>query len=145
MFMGEYHPNLDDKGRVAIPVKLRKAFGGNTAIDKLVITHGFDRCIMAFREEDWKEFIEKKIVPLSQSDPRNRTIMRRLFGGAYECDLDGQGRILIPSYLLEDAGIKKDITILGLYKRIEIWSSEEYKNYRPGDDAISMFGSDLGF
>ncbi len=145
MFMGEYHPNLDEKGRVAIPAKLRKAFSGSAVIDKLIITHGFDRCIMAFREEDWKEFIEKKIVPLSQSDPKNRSIMRRLFGGAHECDLDKQGRILIPSYLIEDAGIEKDITILGLYKRIEIWSSGIYGDYRPGDDSINMFASDLGF
>ncbi len=145
MFMGEYHPNLDEKGRVAIPAKLRKAFSGSAVIDKLIITHGFDRCLMAFREEDWKEFIEKKIVPLSQSDPKNRNIMRRLFGGAHECDLDKQGRILIPSYLIEDAGIEKDITILGLYKRIEIWSSDIYGEYRPGDDSINMFASDLGF
>ncbi len=145
MFMGEYHPTLDEKGRVAIPVKLRKAFGSNTVIEKFIVTHGFDKCLMAFREEDWREFIEKKIVPLSQSDPKNRTIMRRLFGGAYECDLDKQGRMLIPAYLLDEAEIKKDVTILGLFKRIEIWDSEIYESYKPGDKAIDIFAQDLGF
>ena len=145
MFMGEYRPTLDKKGRVAIPVKLRKAFGSNTVIDKFIVTHGFDKCLMAFREEDWREFVEKKIVPLSQSDPKNRTIMRRLFGGAYECDLDKQGRMLIPAYLLDEAEIKKDITILGLFNRIEIWNSEIYESYKPGDKAIDIFAKDLGF
>jgi len=145
MFMGEYHPVLDEKGRVAIPARLRKAFGENAVINKLIITYGFDKCIMAFREEDWKEFVEKKLTPLSQSDPRNRMIMRRLFGGAYECDLDKQGRMLIPGHLLEDANLKNDITILGLYNRIEIWSSEIYRDHKPDGEALNIFASDLGF
>ena len=145
MFMGEYHPSLDDKGRVAIPAKLRRAFGDNTIINKLIITHGFDKCIMAFREEDWKEFVEKKLVPLPQSDPINRKIMRRLFGGAFDCDLDKQGRMLIPGYLLADAEINKDVTILGLYKRIEIWASKIYEIHRPDQDTIDIFAEDLGF
>lgn len=145
MFMGEYHPTLDDKGRVAIPARLRKAFGENAVINKLIITYGFDKCIMAFREEDWREFVEKRLTPLSQSDPKNRMIMRRLFGGAYECELDKQGRMLIPANLLDEAGIKGDITILGLNNRIEIWSTEVYVEQRPGDAALDMFARDLGF
>ncbi len=143
--MGEYFPILDEKGRVAIPVRLRKAFGENSIINKLIITHGYDKCIMAFREEDWKDFVEKKLVPLSQSLPKNRMIMRRLFGGAYECDLDKQGRMLIPGHLLDDAELKKDITIVGLYNRIEIWSTDIYRDHKPGSDAIEIFADDLGF
>ncbi len=145
MFMGEYHPSLDEKGRVAIPVKLRKAFGDEALIDKLVITHGFDKCIMAFREEDWKEYVEKKLVPLSQADPKNRMRLRFLMGGATECELDRQGRIIIPAYLKEYAEIEKEITLLGLYNKIEVWASEVYARYKPDGESLNTFAHDLGF
>ncbi|MFC1670644.1 division/cell wall cluster transcriptional repressor MraZ [Spirochaetota bacterium] len=145
MFVGEYHPNKDEKGRVAIPVKLRKAFSGDCLINRLVITHGFDKCIIAFREEDWDDFVKIRLVPLSQSDPRNRMIMRHFLGGANYCDLDKQGRMLVPQYLLEYADIKKDITILGLNDHIEIWSRDVYDSYKPDDETSNIFAGDLGF
>ena len=109
MFMGEYHPMLDDKSRTAIPARLRKAFGDSAVINRLIITHGFDKCIMAFREEDWKDFVENRLVRLSQAEPLNRQRLRFLLGGACDCDLDKQGRIVIPSYLLEYAEIKRTL------------------------------------
>ncbi len=145
MFMGEYHPVMDEKGRVAIPVKLRKAFGENAVINTLIITHGFDKCIMAFRQEDWKEFVETRLVPLSQSDPKNRMRLRFLMGGATECELDKQGRIIIPVYLKQYAEIDKEVTLLGLFNKIEIWGSETYANYRPDGDALNAFAKDFGF
>lgn len=145
MFMGEYHPTLDEKGRVAIPMKLRKAFGENSVINKLIITHGFDKCVMAYREEDWKDFVENKLVNLSQSDPKNRMRIRFLLGGACECELDKQGRIIIPGYLKEYSEMEKDVIILGLYNRIEIWSKEVYNDYRPDGEALNQFAHDLGF
>jgi MraZ protein len=145
MFMGEYSPALDEKCRIAIPMKLRKAFGEENIIQKLIITHGFDKCVMAFREEDWKEFVETKLVPLSQADPMNRMRIRFLLGGATEGELDKQGRILIPNYLLEYAQINREVVILGLYNRIEIWSAEVYKNYKPDGNALNQFAHDLGF
>ncbi|PKL17232.1 MAG: cell division/cell wall cluster transcriptional repressor MraZ [Spirochaetae bacterium HGW-Spirochaetae-5] len=99
MFMGEYSPALDEKGRVAIPVKLRKAFGEEASMEKLVVTHGFDKCLMAFREQEWREFVETKLMALPQSDPKNRMSVRFLIGGACECELDKQGRVVIPSNL----------------------------------------------
>ncbi len=145
MFMGEYHPTLDEKGRVAIPVKLRKAFGENAIVNKLIITHGFDKCIMAFREEDWKLFVEEKLIELPQSDPVNRKRIRFLLGGANECDLDKQGRMIIPVYLLEYAEIIKNVTILGLYNRIEVWGEEAYGRYKPDGETLDDFAGDLGF
>ncbi len=145
MFMGEYHPTLDEKGRVAIPMKLRKAFGENSVINKLIITHGFDKCVMAYREEDWKDFVENKLVNLSQSDPKNRMRIRFLLGGACECELDKQGRIIIPGYLKEYSEMEKEVIILGLYNRIEIWSKEVYNDYRPDGEALNQFAHDLGF
>ena len=145
MFMGEYHPSLDEKGRIAVPAKLRKAFGDEDVINRLVLTHGFDKCIMAFPEEDWKDFVEQKILPLSQGDPKNRMRVRFLLGGAAECDLDKQGRLLLPAYLQEYAEIGSEVTILGVYDRIEIWSSEVYNRYKPDGEALASFASDLGF
>ncbi|PKL37608.1 MAG: division/cell wall cluster transcriptional repressor MraZ [Spirochaetae bacterium HGW-Spirochaetae-1] len=145
MFMGEYHPALDEKGRVAVPMRLRRAYGGDVPIDKLIITHGFDKCIMAFRENDWREFVEKKLMPLPQADPKNRMRLRFLLGGASECELDKQGRLIIPPYLQDYAGIRKDLTILGMYDRIEIWSEEVYREYKPSGDSLESFASELGF
>ena len=145
MFMGEYNPTLDEKGRVALPAKLRKAFGEDPVIDTLVITQGFDKCIIAFREQDWNEFVNNRLVPLPQSDPNNRRIMRHFLGGANFCELDKQGRMLIPQNLLDYAGIRKDVTILGLNDRIEIWSKEEYDGLRPDTETRNIFAGDLGF
>lgn len=145
MFMGEYRPTLDEKGRLAIPMKLRRAFGDESGAEKLVITHGFDKCLMAFREEDWKVFVETKLVPLSQGDPRNRMRIRFLLGGAAECELDKQGRLLIPVHLQEYAELDRDVIILGLYDRVEIWSAEVYRKYRPDGEALNAFASELGF
>ncbi len=143
--MGEYSPALDDKGRVSIPVKLRKAFGEDAPVEKLVVTHGFDRCIMAFREQEWREFVDTKLMPLSQSDPKNRMSVRFLLGGASECELDRQGRVVIPSYLLKYAEITSELIILGLNNKIEIWSKEVYEKYRPEGGALESFADDLGF
>ena len=145
MFMGEYSPALDEKGRIAIPVKLRKAFGADTPMDKLVVTYGFDKCLMAFREEEWREFVDTKLMPLPQSDPKNRKSLRFLVGGASECELDKQGRMVIPSYLLKHAEIKSEVIILGLSNKIEIWSKEVYDEYRPEGEMLESFADDLGF
>jgi len=145
MFMGEFSPSIDEKGRLAIPARLRKAFGDGSPIGKLIVTHGFDKCIMAFRESDWLDFVENKLVPLSQSDPRHRMSVRFLIGGASECELDKQGRVLIPGNLLEYAGIGGEVTVLGLYNKIEIWSKEAYEEYKPNGEDLDNFADDLGF
>ena len=143
--MGEYHPVLDEKGRVAIPVKLRKAFGDSDGIDRLVITHGFDKSIMAYRVEDWDLFVKEKLVPLSQTDQKNRKTVRFLLGGAAECELDKQGRVIIPGYLLSYAEIIKEITIIGLYDKFEIWSRERYDSYKPDGETLDIYANDLNF
>ncbi len=145
MFMGEYRPSLDEKGRVAIPIKLRKAFGDDAIIDRLIVTYGFEKCIMAYRQEDWKEFVKQRLINATDSTPRNALMVRYFVGGAYDCELDKQGRIIIPTHLKEHAGIKKDVTVLGLYNRIEIWDSAAYSQYKPSGDKLSDFAKDLGF
>ncbi|MDA3899836.1 MAG: division/cell wall cluster transcriptional repressor MraZ [Spirochaetes bacterium] len=143
MFIGEYRPLLDDRGRIAVPVKLRKAFGGEM-INKLVVAPGFDRCVMAFRTQEWETFVKEKVLTLPQSDPENRKRVRFLLGGASECDIDKQGRILIPPALSEFSELVKDTVILGVYDRIEIWSAERYDSYRPSLDRYDEFAAELG-
>ncbi len=145
MFMGEFSPAIDEKGRLAIPARLRKAFGEEEPLGKLIVTYGFDKCIMAFREGDWLDFVENKLVPLSQSDPRHRRSVRFLVGGASECELDKQGRALLPANLIEYAGISGDVTVLGLYNKIEIWAKEAYDSYKPTGEQLEHFADDLGF
>lgn len=145
MFMGEYHPSFDEKGRIAIPARLRKAFGENAIITKLVIAPSFDKCIISFREDEWKNFVQNKLMVLSQGEQKNRMKMRFLLGGAAECELDKQGRIMIPSNLIEYAEIDGDVTILGVYDKIEIWSTKIYNEYKPDKDTLNVFAKDLGF
>lgn len=145
MFMGEYHPSFDEKGRIAIPARLRKAFGENAIITKLVIAPSFDKCIIAFREDEWKNFVQNKLMVLSQGEQKNRMKMRFLLGGAAECELDKQGRIMIPSNLIEYAEIDGDVTIFGVYDKIEIWSTKIYNEYKPDKDTLNVFAKDLGF
>lgn len=145
MFMGEFRPSLDEKGRVAVPIKLRKAFGEDAIIDRLIVTYGFEKYIMAYREEDWNEFVKEKLRTATESSPQNAMMMRYFVGGAAECELDKQGRIIIPQHLKEHAGIQKDVTFLGLYNRIEIWDAGAYGQYKPSGEKLSAFARDLGF
>ena len=145
MFMGEYHPSIDEKGRIAIPARLRKAFGEEFVITRLILAPSFDKCIMGYREEEWKDFVKNKLVSLSEGEQKNRMKMRFLMGGAAECDLDKQSRIIIPSNLKEYAEINGDVTILGVYDKIEIWSTEIYNEYKPDKEILESFAKDLGF
>lgn len=144
VFMGEYRPTLDDKGRVAIPSKIRKAFEGAEPDSAYVVAPGFDRCVMAFREEDWRRFVEEKLAPHSHADPDHRKKCRFLLGGASVCELDKQGRILVPSNLSDYASLSRDVVIIGVYDRFEIWDARAYDAYRPGGDALESFARDLG-
>ncbi len=145
MFMGEYHPSLDEKGRVAVPIKLRKAFGEELIIEKLIVTYGFGKYIMAYREEDWDDFVKTKLIKASESDPDGANLVRYFVGGAFDCELDKQGRIIIPQHLKEHACIAKDVTVLGLYNRIEIWDTVMYNSSKPSGETLSTLGRDLGF
>jgi MraZ protein len=145
MFKGEYHPTLDEKGRIAIPARIRKAFGENAVINRLVVTHGFGKYIMGYREEDWREFVERKLKPMSQEEPKNMKWIRFLLGGAVDCDLDRQGRIVLPAYLIDYAAIKKNTAIIGLYNRVEIWDYDSYQSYKPGEPERDGIEWDIGF
>ncbi|NLL48964.1 MAG: division/cell wall cluster transcriptional repressor MraZ [Firmicutes bacterium] len=123
MFMGEYQHGLDAKGRLIIPAKFRQELGGGA-----VITRGLDNCLFLFPQAEWGILEEKlRTLPLTKRDARQ--FVRFLFSGATECEMDKQGRIILPPNLREFAAIDKDVVVIGVSSRIEIWSKERWASY----------------
>ena len=121
MLIGEFEHSLDEKGRLIMPSKFREDIG-----EKFIVTKGLDGSLFAFSLEEWKKFEEKlRSLPLSSRDARN--FSRFFFAGAIDCVLDRQGRFLISSNLREFAEFKKDVVIVGMDSRLEIWSKEKWE------------------
>lgn len=130
MLIGEFEHSLDAKGRLIMPAKLRETIG-----DKFVVTKGLDGCLFAFSIEEWSNFEEKlKSLPLSNRNSREFT--RFFLSGATECEIDKQGRFLIPTNLRETASLQKEVVIIGVGTRIEIWDKEKWNSYN--DENISV-------
>ncbi len=124
MFMGEFSHSLDTKGRVIIPAKFRKGLG-----DNFVATRGRDNCIFLYPMNEWKTLEEKiRKLPLTKSDAR--AFSRFFLSGASECELDKQGRISLPANLRSYASLEKDVVIIGVSNRVEIWSQEKWDSYQ---------------
>ncbi len=121
MFYGEYAHSIDRKGRLILPARLRDV-AKNNFIEKFYLTRGLDKCLFMLSEEEWRSQENKfKAVPFTKQE--GRTFNRIFFSGAVEVVPDKQGRILLPQYLKEFAQIKKDVVIVGVSNRIEIWST----------------------
>jgi len=131
MFIGEYTHNLDSKGRVAIPAKFRQKLTGGA-----IITRGLDHCLFVFTNKDW-EILAQKLIALPLAQANSRAFVRLMLAGAVDVELDKQGRILIPDYLREYAGLKKQVVVAGLYNRIEVWDSESWKQYKTKTESAS--------
>ena len=127
MFYGEYEHSLDKKGRLILPSKFRESAKTNY-IEKFFITRGLDNCLFMFPEDEWKAH-ESKFRSISFTKSQSRKFNRLYFSGAQEAAFDKQGRILIPRYLKEFAGIKRDVMIIGVSNRIEIWDLEKWKEF----------------
>lgn len=123
MFMGEYQHSLDNKGRLIIPAKFREVLG-----ETGIMTRGLDNCLFLFPQSEWSVLEEKlKSLPLTKSTARQ--FVRFFFSGATECELDKQGRIMIPQNLRDYADIEKDVVVIGVSSRIEIWSRHRWEEY----------------
>ncbi|MBZ4656306.1 MAG: division/cell wall cluster transcriptional repressor MraZ [Thermoanaerobacter sp.] len=128
MLMGQYEHTIDAKGRVIIPAKFREELG-----DRFVLTKGLDNCLFVYSLEEWKNIEAKlKTLPLTKKDARAFT--RFFLAGAVECEIDKQGRILIPANLREHAKIEKDVIFIGVSTRVEIWSKEVWEEYSNNTD-----------
>lgn len=128
MFMGEYNHTIDAKGRLSVPSRLREALG-----EEFVITKGLDGCLFAYTKEEWSVFEEKLgALPLTNSNARK--FSRFFLAGAAVAEVDKQGRILIPPVLREFAALEKDVVLIGVSRRVEIWSKERWEAENTFDD-----------
>jgi MraZ protein len=140
MFMGEYNHTIDTKGRLIIPSKFREQLG-----DEFIVTKGLDGCLFVFSKNEWEIFEQKlRTLPLTQKSAR--TFTRFFVAGATTCELDKQGRILLPLTLREFAELEKDVVLAGNLNRIEIWSKAKWAENSAYDDMddIAEQMSDLG-
>lgn len=142
MLIGEYEHSVDTKGRLIMPAKLREDIG-----EKFVITKGLDGCLFAYSLTEWKNFEEKlRSFPLTNKDAR--ALVRFFLAGAMECEIDKQGRFLISGNLREFAGVEKEVVIIGVLTRLEIWSKEKWLEYSEKEnkqaDEIAQNMAELG-
>lgn len=140
MFMGEYNHTVDTKGRLIIPSRFRDELG-----DEFVVTKGLDGCLFVFPQNEWQTFEEKlKALPLTNKSARQ--FARFFVAGATPCELDKQGRVLLPGTLREFAGLDKDVVLTGMLNRIEVWSKEKWleNNSCEDMDDIAEQMTDLG-
>ena len=139
MFLGEYTHTIDQKNRLAIPVKFRREAG-----KKVVVTRGLDNCLFIFPQKEWIALADKLgALPLSQKDARG--FSRLMLAGAMEVSVDGLGRILVPEYLKGYAHLKKEVVVAGVYGRMEIWdqnlwSAYKKKNEKEADEMAERMG-----
>ena len=124
MFMGEFTCKVDNKGRMMLPSKFRDELGEQ----EFVITRGLDNCIDLFPIEEWKN-IEDKLKKLQTTNSKHRAYQRFVMSAATKTEFDNQGRLNIPTSLMEHAQIDKKILLTGMNDKIEIWSEESWKKY----------------
>lgn len=141
--MGQYSHSIDTKGRVIIPAKFRDKLGST-----FVVTKGIEKCLYVFADEEWKTF-QKKLATQSITSRDSRRFARFLLSGATECEFDKQGRILLPSASRQYAELDKDVVLIGVASRIEIWSKELWdeanSEYEKNIDEIAANMDRLGF
>ncbi len=121
--MGEFLHTIDGKGRLIIPAKFRETLG-----DRFITTKGLDNCLFLYPQNEWQNF-EEKLKKLPVSQPNARAFVRFFFSGATECEFDKQGRILLPANLREYADLEKDVVVVGVMNRIEVWNADKWNEY----------------
>lgn len=127
MFYGEYFHSIDRKGRLILPAKFRETAKSHF-VEKFFVTRGLDKCLFMLPEEEWRSQ-ENKIKNMPFTKHQARTFSRLFFSGAAEVTFDAQGRILLPQNLKEYAGIKKEVVIVGVSNRLEIWAKDKWNEY----------------
>ena len=127
MFYGEFEHSIDRKGRLILPAKFRET-AKNQFVERFFVTRGLDKCLFMFSEEEWRSQ-ENKFKTMSFTKQQSRTFNRLLFSGAVEVGPDKQGRILLPQYLKDFAELKRDVIIVGVSNRIEIWAKDKWRDF----------------
>lgn len=141
LLSGEFQNNLDSKGRLIIPSKVKEALG-----EKFMITRGIEKCLLVYPMESWA-VMEEIRSNLDFFDENARMFERYFFGGAEPCEIDGQGRVLIPLNLRKHAGLEKEVYTVGTGNKLEIWDKQEYMKYceaRYNPETLSKQFASLG-
>ncbi len=140
MLIGEYIYTIDPKKRIAIPSKMRNALG-----KKAVITTGLDNCLVIYPLKEWQKLTQKlDNLPSGKVDARG--LARIMLSGAVDAELDKLGRILVPDYLKNYASLKKNVAILGLSNRIEVWDEKRWREYKlRTEKGVGDMAAELGF
>lgn len=121
--MGEYLHTIDSKGRIILPVKFREELG-----ETFIATKGLDNCLFVYGKDEWT-LLENKLKQLPLAKPEARAFVRFFFSGAAELECDKQGRVLLPNNLREHAELDKDVVVIGVSNRIEVWSKDKWEDY----------------
>ena len=141
MLIGEYYHNLDAKGRVSIPSKFRDDLGGS-----FVLSRGLDNCLYMHSASEWENF-KTEIDNMRGSD--GRVVKRFFYSGATECEIDSQGRIVVPPIFREFAGLSKEVVIVGVSTHAEVWDKEKWESYKDNSsfdaEQIANIMEDIGF
>lgn len=124
MLIGEYKHTIDDKNRMSFPIKFRKEMGKS-----VVVTPGLDKCLFIFTMAEWAR-ISSRLAESSMLSADNRSFNRYLLGGATEVSVDPQGRILIPDFLIDRAGLKTKVAVVGVHTRVELWDEKSWDVYK---------------
>jgi MraZ protein len=124
VFTGEYRHNVDDKGRLAVPARFR----GQLA-DGAFVSRWIDGCLAIHTRADW-DALEARVAGLALTDGRARLFQRQIFGGAIEAEIDRQGRILLPAFLRDEAGLAGEAVVVGVRDHAEIWAPARWAEYR---------------
>ena len=123
MFMGEYLHTIDNKGRLIFPAKFRDELG-----ELFIATKGLDNCLFVYTRSEWA-ILEEKLKKLPLAKPEARAFIRFFFSGAAELECDKQGRVLLPTNLREHARLDKDVVVIGVSTRIEVWNKDAWDEY----------------
>ncbi|MBU1092263.1 division/cell wall cluster transcriptional repressor MraZ [Patescibacteria group bacterium] len=131
MFIGEYAHTIDEKNRLAVPIKFRKE------LDKgAIVTKGLEGCLFLYTLTEWQKLADKITqMPISQKAPR--AFSRFILGGAMDVEIDKQGRIILPKYLIDFAKIKRNVIVAGLSNRLEIWDARAWEVYKKATEKDS--------
>lgn len=124
MLIGEFTHTIDEKKRLSFPVKFRKEMGKT-----VVVTPGLDRCLFVFTTKEWQS-IAQKLAASSMLQSDTRSFNRYLLGGAVEVAVDSAGRILVPDFLTDRAGLTDKVAVVGVHTRVELWDEATWKEYK---------------
>ena len=116
MLLGEHEHTIDDKNRLTLPAKFR-----NTFSDGIVLTRGMDGCLYAYAREDWQKLVRSRLATLDPLSKEGRQMQRFFFSGAWEGELDRQGRVIVPGALAQHARLTRDVVVAGVNDHLEIW------------------------